>query len=84
MHSIIIYITYKGIKYRQHYDIIKTSVYIGVAFSLNFRFKEAYDFSKNIQSCKKTKLTLALFDIHIKLLQGSHRHLPDIRLQQQL
>lgn len=30
------------------------------------------------------KLTLTLFDVHVKLLQGSHRHLPDISLQQQL
>lgn len=30
------------------------------------------------------KLTLTLFDVHVELLQGSHRHLPDISLQQQL
>lgn len=37
-----------------------------------------------IQLLLQVKLTLALFDIHIELLQGSHRHLPDISLQQQL
>lgn len=38
------------------------------------RFKEDYEL----------KLTLTLFDVHVELLQGSHRHLPDISLQQQL
>lgn len=42
------------------------------------RFKEAYEFERLL------KLTLTLFDVHVKLLQGSHRHLPDISLQQQL
>lgn len=37
-----------------------------------------------IQLLLQVKLTLALFDIHVELLQGSHRHLPDVSFQQQL